>query len=152
MPIGEDIPILIPISIILVVFLLFLFALFTNLSSNTDIIKMSQTSLSIGDYVINAHPNISAGLGMLNGTALYSEKYKWAKDHCSENDCAHSYMKHLSNISAPYKLSIKIKTNQTCWCWGEIKDSKEVVTNNFPTLIINKSKTIPAVVIVSVGK
>lgn len=152
MPIGEDIPILIPISIVLVVFLLFLFTLFINFSNSTDIVKMSQISLDIGDYIITAHPNISTGLGMLNGTNLFSHKYKWAKDKCAENNCTHSYIKYLSNISAPYKLSIKIKTNKTCWCWGEIKNSKDVVVNNFPVLIINESKTIPGVVIVSVGK
>ena len=152
MPIGEDIPILIPLSIILVVFLLFLFTLFANTTNSTSIIKMSQTALNIGDYILYKHPDLSSASGLLNGTSLYSKKYEWAKDRCSENACAHSKIKYLSNVSSPYKISIKIKTNQSCWCWGETKDSKEVVTNNFPTLIINKSRTMPAMVIVSVSK
>jgi hypothetical protein len=68
MPVGEDIPMLIPISIVLVAFIIFLVTLISNFSEQTEIVKLSQVSTNIGDYLLNNHPNLSLGMGRLNGT------------------------------------------------------------------------------------
>lgn len=52
MPVGEEVPILIPVSIILVIFILALFTLYINFSNQTEIVEMSQKSLTIAEYVI----------------------------------------------------------------------------------------------------
>ncbi len=136
MPVGEDIPMLIPISIVLVVFLLFLFALFANFSEKSEIVKMSQTTLDIGEYIINIQ---------------FAEEYGISSPPQSQWGC-----RDISelNISPNYKTKINITNLETgrWWCWGDISNSKEIVTNNLPTLIIENGKTIPALVSVSVGK
>ena len=142
MPIGEDIPILIPISIVLVIFLLFLFTLFTSFSDQSNVIKMSQTSLNIGEYIINTN---SDTFGHLLNSKL--EDYNYAKQDCfnkiSELD-----------LSSNYKVRIRIEdpVMNEVYCWGTIQHSKGVVTNQFPTLIIENGQTRPAMVVVSVGK
>ncbi len=52
MPVGEEVPILIPVSIVLVVFILALFTLYINFSNQTEIVEMSQKSLNVAEYVI----------------------------------------------------------------------------------------------------
>ena len=145
MPIGEDIPILIPIAIILVVVMLFLLPLFINFSEQSDIIRMSQTSLDIGEYIIYINSN---ELGNLNISTLNS--YSEASLNCP-NKC--SKLSKL-NISSNYRTSILINdtTSDRCWCWGNIYEAKDVVITNIPTLIIENEKTIPAMVKVSVSK
>ena len=152
MPIGEDVPMLIPVSIVLVVFVLFLFSLFTGFGEKSEIVRMSQVSLNVGEYIINAHPRISAEFGMLNGTYLYSNSFsiKWARDNCP-NNCKNSSARYLMNFSSSYPIAVKIEAGDSCWCWEELK-TETVVVNTFPVLILNNSKTIPAKVVVSVGK
>lgn len=150
MPVGEDIPMLVPVSIVLVVFILFLFSLFSNFGENSEILRMSQVSLNVGEYLINSHPKLSMNFGMLNGTYLYSDSLKWAKSHCPD-DCKNSRLDYLSNISSSYPLEIKIISDEDCWCWNEIK-TEILVVNTFPVLISNGSKTIPAKMVVSIGK
>jgi hypothetical protein len=140
MPIGEDVPMLIPISIVLVVFILFLFTLFTNFSEQSEIVRMSQTSLNIGERLINIKFATMTGI---NGTLLGNI-----------HNCA-NYKISALDISSNYKVMINItdKVNQSrFWCWGTVKDAEEVVTNRLPTLIIENNKTIPAMVVISIGK
>ena len=136
MPIGEDIPILIPISIVLVVFLLFLFTLFTNFSEQSEIVRMSQTSLNIGEYLINVQFKEEDGI------ASPSDSH-WGCHDLNE-----------LNISSNYQTQINITNLETgrWWCWGSMYKAKDVVTNNFPVLIVEDGKTMPAKVVVSVGK
>ena len=142
MPIGEDIPMLIPISIVLVIFLLFLFSLFTNFSDQSNIIKMSQVSLNIGEYLINTN---SDNFGNILSSKL--NEYNYAKHDCFNK---------LSELdmSSNYKVRIKIEdfTRNDVYCWGNVQHSNDVVTNSLPTLIIENGQTRPAMVIVSVGK
>lgn len=122
MPIGEDIPILIPISIVLVVFILSLFTLYTNFSNQTEIVEMSQKSLNIAEYVIKNEQLID-----FNEECLELEEL---------------------NISSNYKIQINV-TNFDRWaCFGNISNSETVVSNSLPFLRneeLNK-------VVVNVGK
>lgn len=125
MPLGEDVPILIPISIVLVIFILSLFALYSNFSERTEIVEMSQKSLNIAEYIIS-NEDIN---------------FKF------ENTCRK--LEEL-NISSNYKVQINVTNldNNRWDCWGGIVDSRIVVRNSIPLLIdgeLNK-------VVVSVGK
>ena len=125
MPLGEDIPILIPISIVLVVFILSLFTLYSNFSDRTEIVEMSQKSLNIAEYII-----------------ANKEIIEFSNGYCRNvNEW---------NISSNYKVYItvmKIEDNSFS-CWGNIKNSNTVVTNSLPFLIEDDL----AKVVVSIGK
>ena len=137
MSIGEDIPILIPISIILVVFLIFLISLLAGLSDQSEMLKMSQTSINVGRYVVNE--KFSNSLGTIIPPP---------SDHFGCHDISEL------NISSNYKLKINITNLETgrYWCWGDISGSRNLVTNSFPVIIINNTWRNSAKVIVSVGK
>jgi len=129
MPIGEDIPMLIPTALVLVVFLVFVLSLFASYSEQQDITKMSQNSLNIGSYVINSKFN--APLGQIDMNKLGTN---------------FSYCKKLSelNISSTYKILVNISTSDKKWCWDNyysISDAKISVSNNFPILLINNTTT-----------
>jgi hypothetical protein len=145
MPVGEDIPMLIPISIVLVIFIIFLVTLISNFSEQTEIVKLAQVSTNIGDYLLNNHPNLSLGRARLNGTWLETHGYE--KSRCATKTCNISDIGLLVNTSA--RISVRIETADACWCWSEV-NGEQRITNSFPALIINNSKTIPAKVVVSV--
>jgi len=136
MPVGEDIPILIPISIIIVVVMLFLLSLFVHFSEQSDIIRMSQTSLDIGDYIINVK------FAYENGT----NEITFPDESCRD-------IKKL-NMSSNYKTKVSITNLETgeSWDCGNLYGAKDIVINNIPTLMIENNKTVPAMVKVSVGK
>ena len=124
MPLGEDIPILIPISIVLVVFILSLFTLYSNFSDRTEIVEMSQKSLNIAEYII-------ANKEIIKFSGYCENLNEW-------------------NISSNYKVQINV-TNLESYeggCWGNVKNSNTVVTNSLPFLIENEL----AKVVVSIGK
>ncbi|MCD6575885.1 MAG: hypothetical protein J7K73_01860 [Nanoarchaeota archaeon] len=135
MPIGEDVPILVPISIILVVFILFLFSLFLHSAEQDEIIQMSQEATTIGNYIINQKFNNTIG--------ITSPPNIWGCKNISEIGI-HSKQK--------IKVNITNEENGRWWCWGNIEDSTKLVTIKIPTLITYKNETIPATVVVSVGK
>lgn len=137
MPIGEDIPMLIPVSIVIAVFLTFLFSLFINSTDRFEIIKMSQTSLTICEYTIKKFSN--------NYTAL--ELSELGEENCPK--C--SELKEL-NISSNYKIKIVINSTEGCWCWGKELDGEKVVVNSMPILIFKDWKTFPGMVSVYVWK
>ena len=136
MPIGEDVPMLIPVSIVLVVFVLFLFSLFTGFGEKSEIVRMSQVSLNIGEYMLNIKYPHAQGI-------VSPPESHWGCKHISELNISSNYLLHV-NIT-------RLDTNRW-WCWGNVRDSKTVVTNAFPTLMIIGNNTIPAKVVVSVGK
>jgi len=140
MPIGEDIPMLIPTALVLVVFLVFVLSLFANYSEQQDITKMSQNSLDIGSYVINSKFN--APLGQIDLNKLGTN---------------FSYCKKLSelNITSSYKVLVNISTSDKKWCWDNyysISDVRVSVSNIFPTLLLNNTTTEFGQVKISVSK
>lgn len=147
MPLGEDIPMLIPISIVLTVFIVFLIALISNFSEQADIVRTSQVSLNMGDYLVNAHPQLSLGMSKLNGTYLNSQTFP--RVNCP-NNCGSSGLSQLLNTSYS-NIAVMIETDTGCWCWNTASGNK-VITNTFPALIVNGSRTIPARVVVSVAQ
>ena len=141
MSIGEDVPMLVPVSIVLTIFLLFIFFLFANSSENFDIVKMSQTSLSVGDYIIKI---TNSGINTLS-----KEKLDSLGGNCNYK-CAS--LKEV-NITSNYKLYVYVKdSNGNCWCWGKEKDSTKAVSNALPVLIKEKDKLILGKVTAVVSK
>ncbi len=135
MPVGENIAVLIPLSIILTVTLLFVFSLFIQFSERMDIVKMSQTSLNVGEYVINDEFHYK------NGIAL--PENHWGCGKISE-----------LNITSNYKVKINITNLETgrWWCWGNVDGADKVVVNSLPTLIIKGENVSLAKVSIIVGK
>lgn len=132
MPIGEDIPMLVPISIVLVVFLIFILSLFSNFSEQYDIIKMSQNSILIGDYIVNV--KFAAETGKLSLQKL------------GENFTGCSYQNWSKlNITSNYQVIVNItdiESNKS-WCWKNFykSDAKTSVSNSFPVLLTDGNLT-----------
>lgn len=130
MPIGEDIPMLIPISIILTVIVLFLFSVFITISEKNDIVRMSQVSLDVADRVINI--NFTDGFGNINSSiynriGVNSSNKNWA----------------LLGINVNYKMKINISdsVNGRYWCWKNTNAGPEdnSITNSIPVMLVNET-------------
>jgi hypothetical protein len=150
MPVGEDIPMLIPIAIVLVMFLLFVLSLFTNFSDQQDIVKMSQVSIGVSDYIINRWPT-GASIGELNLTKINSTC------HSTPECCDFEALQYISpNQSYRIVITITDKSSGNWWCWDNIKPySKKATTavvNSFPVLLLNDTSTDYGQVKVSVAK
>jgi len=143
MPIGEDIPMLIPISIVLVIFLVFVLSLFANFSEQHDIVKMSQSSLTTGSYLINV--KFGTRTGMLDISKL-GYNFTVCRDISQ------------LNISSSYQMRINISdtTSGKNWCWDNTnsysKEPTTSVSNNFPVLFLNDTTTEFGQVKISVSK
>ena len=143
MPIGEDIPLLIPISIVLVVFVIFLVSLFSNQIEQTEIIEMSQEASVAGNFILNSFSDIEGNLdtSKLNGYCEYL---------CSIGDCCRlKYLNYYSN----YETKITIEANGDCWCWdNNAYFSEQKVTSTFPIQVKDGNNQFLGQVIVNVGK
>ena len=137
MPVGEDIPMLIPIAIVLVMFLLFVLSLFTNFSEQQDIVKMSQVSTGISDYMINTW-FVGASTGKLNLTKI-SSKFSGCNPSCCGLESLY--------ISPSYQVKINITDTSSgnWWCWTNTNSYSANVTtavvNSFPVLLLNDTST-----------
>lgn len=141
MPIGEDVPMLIPISIVLTVFVLFFIFLFINFSERNEIIRMSEAAMDISD--LSANIIFSDSLGRIDEDKLGSS------GHCKE----------LSdiNITPNYHTKINIsKSTGEYWCWDNTNyysdKPKSVVTKAIPILIEDNYTITAGKLVVSIGK
>jgi hypothetical protein len=145
MPIGEDIPMLIPIAIVITVFVLFLLSLFINFSERNEVIRMSEAALDVGDLSINVL--FASNFGTVNQTKL--EKLGYTQ-HCMD----------LSkiNISVNYQTQINVsKTNSNeWWCWDNTnsysKEPKTEIKKLIPVIIKNSTAASAAKLEVTIGK
>ena len=142
MPIGEDLPMLIPISILITVIVLFIFGVYTNMTEQDELIRMSQISLDTIDYTANIM--LSDGSSNLE----YSfERFNTSRI-CHDMD--------YKNITVNYKVKINVSDSDTgrSWCWDNYDNApeEESIVNTIPIMIINGSKTDLGEVTVSVGK
>jgi hypothetical protein len=145
MPIGEDIPMLIPIAIVITIFVMFLISLFINFSDRNEVIRMSEAALNVGDLSTNVL--FASDFGTVNQTKL--EKLGYTQ-HCMD----------LSklNISVNYQTHINIsKTNSTdWWCWDNTnsysKKPKTEIKKMIPIIITNSTDASAARLEVTIGK
>lgn len=148
MPVGEDIPMLIPISIVLVVFVLFLIGLFSNFIDASDAIRISQESVLIKNSFIN---NMSNNLGMIDRQTLSS--YSYCKNPASYMSSCN--LSRLGIYGAKFKVGINLTdiSSNTFWYWSNTKSFNETaLVTETPILITNNSQTNLAKVVITVGK
>ena len=128
MPIGEDIPMLIPVSIILTVIVLFLLGTFADIGEKNDLVRMSQTSLDTLDYASNilfsdGHGNMDYNKLRALGAAYSCQSFT------------------RLNLTMNYKMKINVSDSISgkYWCWKNMDDDpeKNSITNYMPTIIIN---------------
>ncbi|MCD6547526.1 MAG: hypothetical protein J7K22_03170 [Nanoarchaeota archaeon] len=124
MSLGEDIPILIPISIALTIFVFFTMLTTSNISEKYEAVKMSQKALTIGEYVITKYSN---EIGLIQ------------KDKLGNGNCSHCKTINNLNITTKYKLKIIIKENQSCWCWGKDFNTKSATKIELPIVFDDRS-------------
>jgi hypothetical protein len=142
MSIGEDIPMLIPTSIVLVTFILFVMSLFGSFSEKFDAARMSQASLTTGDYLVNVR--FSTGTGELDLDGLGND-FTFCRDIAQ------------INITSNYQLAINISdASGRYWCWDNTnsfsREPRTQITNILPVLLSNSTDTINGQVKISVGK
>ncbi|MDD5182154.1 MAG: hypothetical protein PHC66_03220 [Candidatus Nanoarchaeia archaeon] len=142
MPIGEDIPMLIPISILLTVVVLFVFSMFISITSQNELIRMSQLSMDTMDYVANI--KFSDGFGNLD----YDKFGTYFLGICKDVD--------RFNITANYKVNITVydSTSNRIWCWHNTDEEayKNSIVNTLPFIIKHDNETHFGQVTVVVGK
>jgi hypothetical protein len=152
MPIGEDIPLLIPISIVLVVFIVFLVSLFINFTNQNELVLMSQNSITTGNYFVSY---LGDGKGNLDFQVL-KEYSKSSKGGC-DDQCLNGKCCDLEGLN--YRSNFKTKINFTnlesgeCWCWSNNNEFPErMIVNSYPVLISDGANTTLGKVTVSVGR
>lgn len=140
MPLGEDVPMLVPISIVLTVMVLFLIGVFMNMAEQNQIVRMSQMSLDTMNYLTNVV--FADEFGNLDYDKLGTG---WG---CQSLDDL--------NITVNYRMKINVSdsANNRWWCWenNNFKNSKTTITNAVPVIILNNEKTDLGKVSVSVSK
>jgi hypothetical protein len=139
MPIGEDIPMLIPISILITVIVLFIFGVYTNMTEQNELIRMSQVSIDTVDYIANI--KYGDDRGNLNRSKLGANLT--TKDW--------TYLK----MNVNYKMNITIYdyTTKATWTWRNFEgDIEKSVVTSVPINIFNGNTTNLGKVTVSVSK
>jgi hypothetical protein len=129
MPVGEDLPMIVIVSIVIVSFLIFMLFLFSN-HWNNDAIQISQYSINLGKYVISHTqdkiPNV-----------LLTNKINKYLGNCSIK-CS-SFKK--ANVTSRYKSKVIITDeDNNCWCMGYGSPSKSRMIITFPVLINESSR------------
>jgi hypothetical protein len=143
MPIGEDVPMLIPVSIVLTIFVLFLFSLYINFSERNEVLRMSETGLDLADLTTNII--FAENLGRLNLTKI---KAKAVLHICTDIS--------KLGLDANYYTKINISKSNTTywWCWQNEKarDVTSQVTKEVPVLIIENNRSYAGKVEIVVSK
>jgi hypothetical protein len=145
LPLGEDLPMLVPISIVITIFVVFLLTLFVNMANQTEIVKMSQVAIDTSEYIANI--KFAGTLGNLD--------YKRINSTGKESTC-----KDLNNlnISVNYQMKINVSdiSKSKWWCWDNVnsysKEPTDVVNFMLPILIENQNLTDLGKVTVVVSK
>jgi len=143
-PIGEDIPLLIPISIILVVFIVFLVSLFSNFIDQNEVVRMSQTSITTGNYFIELFSDEK-------GSLVLEELNR--HNSCKNKCCNFKSFGFYSN----FKTNVKIESGGVYWCWSNVNSKYDTspekrIVNSFPVLIADGYETEVGKVTVGVWK
>ena len=102
---GEDVPMLIPISIILVVFVIFLVSLFSGFIDQNEIIRMSQSSVNLGGSVINVFSDESGQISL---------------DKLQEQTDGKCIKLSRLGIDTKFKARVEIESGALgkSWCWS----------------------------------
>ena len=142
MTVGEDVPILIPISIVLTIFLLFMVSLFVNFSQQSDMLQMSQVAQNLAEYMINIQ--FPAGSGMLSYIKLGPQM-----GVCGD-------LKWL-NITSNFRTTVNITDvgNKNYWCFTNSNSNKKVTTSLTiiaPVLMYGNNQTNMSKVTISVSR
>jgi len=139
MPIGEDIPMLIPISILITVIVLFVFGMYTNITEQNELVRMSQVSMDTVDYIANI--KYGDGLGNINYSKLGVSNISKTWD--------------TLKITVNYKMNISVydSTVNKIWWWTNINEAPEKsIVTSIPFVIINGNNTDLGKVTVIVSK